>query len=106
MPPVPTWFRGRDDVRRFLAGWPHARPRIWRLRPVRASGQVAFASYRRSDARPVFERHSIELLTLRGDRISEITAFRSSERFAGFGLPSELPRVAAMDPRAGADLPP
>jgi hypothetical protein len=32
----------------------------------------------------------IEVVTLRGDRISEIVAFMSPESFPAFGLPPEL----------------
>jgi hypothetical protein len=41
MPPLLAWFRGRDDVTRFMAERMWATP--WRLTPVRANGQLAFA---------------------------------------------------------------
>jgi RNA polymerase sigma-70 factor (TIGR02960 family) len=45
MPPLPAWFLGREDVGRFFAERVFATP--WRLVPVRANGQLAFACYRR-----------------------------------------------------------
>jgi RNA polymerase sigma-70 factor (ECF subfamily) len=90
MPPIPTWFRGRDAVAAFLAGWPLAHPRSWRMRPLRASGQIAFAAYGRSPERGVYTAHVLEVVSLRGDRISEIVSFLSPESFSAFGLPLEL----------------
>jgi RNA polymerase sigma-70 factor, ECF subfamily len=85
MPPVPTWYSGRDTVAAFLAGRPLADGRRWRLVPVRASGQLAFGHYL-WDAGDVFRPHSITVLTLREAAITEITAFLSVELFERFGL--------------------
>jgi Sigma-70, region 4/SnoaL-like domain len=43
MPPLPAWFDGREDVGRFLAQRVFATP--WRLAPIGANGQPAFACY-------------------------------------------------------------
>jgi RNA polymerase sigma-70 factor (TIGR02960 family) len=43
MPPLPAWFLGREDVGRFFAERVFATP--WRLLPIRANGQLAFACY-------------------------------------------------------------
>ena len=40
MPPVPIWFRGRDDYRRFMANVFERRP-CWRVTETRANGQPA-----------------------------------------------------------------
>ena len=58
--------------------------------PVRASGQIAFGAYSRSPERGVYIAHAIEVVTLRGDRISEIVAFMSPQSFEAFGLPPEI----------------
>ncbi len=42
MPPLPAWFLGREDVGRFFTRM-FATP--WRLVPIRANGQLAFACY-------------------------------------------------------------
>jgi RNA polymerase sigma-70 factor (ECF subfamily) len=90
MPPVPTWFSGRDAVAAFLAAWPLAHAHTWRMVPVRASGQIAFGAYSRNPEGAGYSAHVIEVITLRGDRISEIVAFMSPERFPAFGLPLEI----------------
>jgi hypothetical protein len=38
-----------------------------------------------------FEAGVIDVLTLRGERIAEVTAFIGAERFPRFGLPGRLP---------------
>src|SRR5436309_2362174 len=45
MPPLRTWFGGREEIGIFLAGWPLSG--LWRWRPlrVRANGQEALAFY-------------------------------------------------------------
>jgi RNA polymerase sigma-70 factor, ECF subfamily len=45
MPPHSTWFRGREAVAAFLAAMPIRTDRRWRMIPVRANGQLAFATY-------------------------------------------------------------
>ena len=46
MPPMPTWYRGRDAVTAFLQRYPLAPGMRWSIVPARASGQPAFAFYR------------------------------------------------------------
>jgi RNA polymerase sigma-70 factor (ECF subfamily) len=89
MPPVPTWFQGREAVAAFLARVPLAGPR-WRLVPTRASGQLAFGQYIWDAERSRFVADHLTVLTLDGARIAEITAFHSTEPFARFGLPATL----------------
>lgn len=43
MPPLTAWFLGREDVGRFFTERMFATP--WRLVPIRANGQLAFACY-------------------------------------------------------------
>src|SRR5829696_2418906 len=42
MPPLPTWYRGREAVAAFLKGHVLASENRWRLVPARANGQLAF----------------------------------------------------------------
>jgi len=89
MPPQPSWYQGRDAIGVFLGRFPLAPDRRFRLVPTGANGQPALAGYiwRTSS----FEAESILVLTLRGDAIEEITAFRDPGLFPLFGLPGELP---------------
>ena len=89
MPPFPAWFRGRADVAAFLAAWPFAAGARWRVVPMRANGQVAFAHYRWDPEHCAFRAHGISVLALAGDRIAEITAFLDASTFPAFGLPAE-----------------
>ena len=92
MPPLPTWYRGRDAVGDFLRGWPLAREGRWRLVPVSANGQVAFGHYDWDEEKEAFVAHGITVLTLSGNRIGEITAFLTPDALGGFGLPDEIER--------------
>ncbi len=89
MPPIPTWFKGRDDVVSFLATR-CLRPDQWRLLPTSgANGQPAAAAYLR-DAGDVLRAHSIMVLTVTTTGISRIVAFRDPALIRLFGLPAEL----------------
>ena len=48
MPPIPTWFTGRDAVVGFLAHRVLRGPNRWRTRPTRANGQPAVVAYKRT----------------------------------------------------------
>ncbi|KAA9151831.1 sigma-70 family RNA polymerase sigma factor [Microbacterium lushaniae] len=89
MPPAPTWYSGRADIRAVLLGRPFQQE--WRLMPTCANGQPAVGYYRWNDASTEFIPAGVDVLTLRGDRIAEITAFQADDLTA-FGLP---PRMAA-----------
>ncbi len=91
MPPIPTWYSGREAVAEFLRGWPLGAGRRWRLLPVRANGQLALAHYIWSDERERFVAHSVNVLGVRGAQIAEIIAFLEPEWVARYGLPDELP---------------
>ena len=91
MPPLPSWYAGRDAVAVFLSGWALAGAKRWRLVPVRANGQLAFGGYTWDEETGTFIPHSVKVLTLRGTEIEEITAFLTPEAFRGFGLPDALP---------------
>ena len=88
MPPMPTWYRGRDAVAAFLQRYPLAPGMRWRVVPVAASGQPAFAFYLWQADTGRFVAHSIEVLTLDGPRIAGLTAFLAPEAFERFGLPA------------------
>src|SRR5262249_16924805 len=81
MPPLRTWYRGRDAIAVFLAGWPLSGE--WRWRPVRtrANGQEALAFYSWDPQEETFRRFALNVLTLSDAGISEVTAFivRSTE---------------------------
>jgi RNA polymerase sigma-70 factor (ECF subfamily) len=87
MPPLPEWFRGRDAIATFLSERPLSGKIRWRVIPTRANGQPALGHYSWDEEAGAFVPHGIDVLTLDGDRISEITIFRNPEGFTRFGLP-------------------
>jgi RNA polymerase sigma-70 factor (ECF subfamily) len=90
MPPHPTWYRGHEAIIGFLTEGPF-RER-WRHVPARANGQLAVGCYRWDAARRSYVPSVLDVLTLEGARIAEVTAFISPEVFRRFGLPDELGR--------------
>jgi RNA polymerase sigma-70 factor (ECF subfamily) len=88
MPPLPAWFDGRDDIGRFMAERMFATP--WRLVPIAASGQMAFACYQGNPDGTRFRLGALNVLTLRGGRIVEITGFLDPAVHERFGLPGAL----------------
>jgi RNA polymerase sigma-70 factor (ECF subfamily) len=86
MPPWSMWWRGRDTIASFAAS---AVEFCAEARPVRvhASGQPAVAYYGKNAETGRFSPTAIDVLTLEGDRIKELTAFVLPELFRHFGLP-------------------
>jgi ketosteroid isomerase-like protein len=87
MPPLPQWYRGRDEIRTFLLRGP-LRSR-WRFLPTTANGQLAFGTYMWDRAAGAYVPGGLDVLTLRDGRVAEITAFLTAD-LTRFGLP---PRV-------------
>jgi len=75
MPPLGTWFGGRDAIATFLAGWPLSGQWRWRPLQVRASGQVALAFYSWDPEEDAYLPFALNVLTLRGTEVSDVTAF-------------------------------
>jgi RNA polymerase sigma-70 factor, ECF subfamily len=90
MPPFPAWYRGRELVATFLRERPIAARSRWRVVPTQANGQPAFGHYRWDDEAQAFTARAVAVLTLDGDQIGEITAFRNPELLDRFGLPDKL----------------
>ncbi|MCW2916477.1 MAG: polymerase subunit sigma-24 [Actinomycetia bacterium] len=63
----------------------------WRLVPIRANGQPAFACYQGDPDGDRFRLGAINVLSLRAGRIVEIAAFLDPGVHLHFGLPEELP---------------
>ena len=115
MPPLRDWFRGREAIRTFLAGWPLSGQWRWRALRTRASGQEALAFYSWDPDSETFQCFALNVLTLRAGKVAEVDAFltRTTEdpdrevlarlpeqrfdprrvdvAFERLGLPEELP---------------
>jgi RNA polymerase sigma-70 factor, ECF subfamily len=100
MPPLPTWYRGREAIAAFLTRF--ALRDRWRLLPARANGQLAFGCYAWDSEQRSYTALSLDVLTLDGTRATEVTSFvtpyvhgPARERFAAdvlgrLGLPDRL----------------
>jgi RNA polymerase sigma-70 factor (TIGR02960 family) len=86
MPPLPAWFDGRDDVGRFFVERVFATP--WRLVPIAANGQPAFACYQYDGRR--FLLGAVNVLSLRDGKISWIAGFVDPQRLRHFDVPTEF----------------
>jgi RNA polymerase sigma-70 factor (ECF subfamily) len=89
MPPWASWWRGRETIAGFaktaVEFCAEARPV-----PTRANGQPATAYYHLDAETGHYVAAAIDVLTLEGALIKEITAFVTPEIFPRFGLPPEL----------------
>jgi len=94
MPPVLTWFTGRQAVVRFVASNFFIAPGRERLVPVVANGQPAFAVYQREPG-GTYQAHALQVLTVTTRGIARIVAFVDPGLFASFGLPREYGGTAA-----------
>jgi len=88
MPPEPLWVTGRDHIAQFLRERHGARAGPWRLQPVGANGQPAFAYYLPDG--DAFVRSGIFVVGLRSDGITSITRFRDDGLLTRFGVPERL----------------
>jgi RNA polymerase sigma-70 factor (ECF subfamily) len=92
MPPVPTWYLGRDSIAAALAagifaGDAHSR---WLLKPTKANRQPSFAVYQRSEAED-YLLFGIQVIALDAGRINEVVTFLDPRLFESFHLPPKLP---------------
>jgi RNA polymerase sigma-70 factor (ECF subfamily) len=99
MPPCPMWFRGIVTVSAFLSDYPLNER--WRHIPTRANGQLAVGCYMWDGEK--YAAAVLDVITLRGDKVMDVTAFlapwvftrfgeadgfMTEEMFARFGLPA------------------
>ena len=95
MPPLPTWFTGREQIRLLLQSHALLRPGDFTVIPTAANGQPALAIYHR-DQDGMRQACAIQVLTLTASRVARIVAFRDPGLFAAFGLPLVLPAASAV----------
>jgi RNA polymerase sigma-70 factor (ECF subfamily) len=87
MPPLPQWYRGKDEIRAFLVRGPLQSR--WRFRPTMANGQLAFGTYLWDSAAGAYVPGGLDVLTLRDGRVAEVVAFLTAD-LTRFGLPSRI----------------
>jgi RNA polymerase sigma-70 factor (ECF subfamily) len=90
MPPLPSWYSGREAVATFLRALPLSAAKRWRLVPTSANAQPAFGAYLWDEAAGIFSLHDVIVLTLRGSEIEELTAFLDPGARRQFDLPESI----------------
>jgi len=89
MPPLPQWYRGRVSIAAFF----NRAFRLYdsfRMTPIGANGQSAFAAYARATADEPWSAHSIQVLEFEQGAISGLTLFAKADSlslFPAFDLP-------------------
>jgi RNA polymerase sigma-70 factor (ECF subfamily) len=94
MPPLLTWFAGRQAVARAAASHLLTEPGRLRLVPVMANGQAAFAVYQREPG-GAYHAHAVLVPTVTATGIVRIVSFLDPGLFGSFGLPREDGATAA-----------
>jgi RNA polymerase sigma-70 factor (ECF subfamily) len=74
MPPLSTWFGG-PDLPEFMRVGPLSGEWKWRNIATKANGQPAFAAYCWNDEAGAYLPFALNVLTLDGDRVREVTSF-------------------------------
>ncbi len=89
MPPLLTWFAGRDSVTGFFATQVFPQTQF-KMVATSANGQPAAAGYHR-DPTGGYQAHALTVLTVSAGGISRIDTFLDPGLFPKFGLPQRLP---------------
>lgn len=97
MPPSPSWYQGREEIRIFVAATVFAEEGMfggkasgrWRLLPVRANASPAFAIYQRAGHNE-YQAFGLHVLESRADELTRIVSFIDPALPAHFGLPATL----------------
>jgi RNA polymerase sigma-70 factor (ECF subfamily) len=85
-----TWYRGHRQIARFLSEGPLSGKWNWRHVATAANSQVAVAGYTREPGQEQHRLRALDVLTLDGERIAEVTAFLDPEALGRFGLTAEI----------------
>jgi RNA polymerase sigma-70 factor, ECF subfamily len=103
MPPMATWFTGRGTVTRFVATL-FAGVGRFRMIPVTANGQSAFAAYQPEPAGGCMA-HAVVVPELTGKQVSRIVIFLDPGLFGLFGLPAEFDGQGSGPARPSHSIP-
>ncbi len=102
MPPLGTWFGGRDEIEAFLRLSPMSGDWEWKPLRVRANGQEALAFYAWTPGEDAYTRFALNVLTFRGEQIAEVDAFiarapETPDRETVLRMPEQPVDELAMD---------
>lgn len=92
MPPVPTWYQGREAITAFMvpAFFTEVARERWRLKPTWANTHPACGIYELDQSSGVHRAVALQVLVFEGQEIVHITAFLDPRLFPRFNLPLEL----------------
>jgi RNA polymerase sigma-70 factor (ECF subfamily) len=81
MPPLATWYGGREDIRGWATRTSLSGTWRWRALPTRANGQPALGFYAWDDGAQNYAPFALNVLTFEGSEVKDVTAFiaRSAE---------------------------
>ena len=90
MPPLPTWYQGREEV--MIAVRKGFDPEFGRLRSIAtaANMQAAAAHYHRPPGDSEYQALALDVLRIEDGLIAEIDSFVLPALFSAFGLPPAL----------------
>jgi RNA polymerase sigma-70 factor, ECF subfamily len=89
MPPLPTWYAGRDHIGVFLGAHVLRTQGNFRLLPTKANGQPALAEYQRGPD-GTYRAFGVQVLTVTATGVKTICAFLDPALPVKFGFPPEL----------------
>jgi RNA polymerase sigma-70 factor (ECF subfamily) len=79
MPPLASWYEGREGIARWAEGWPLSGAWRWRTVSTRANGQPALGFYTWDENEQAYMPFALNVITLRGSEIANVTAFVARE---------------------------
>jgi RNA polymerase sigma-70 factor (ECF subfamily) len=99
MPPSPSWYRGKNAIRLFAAATVLADQGMfagkakgrWRLLPLHANTQPAFAIYQRAE-NGIYQFSGIHVLTIQSRQLSQITCFMDPSLSRYFNVSPKITR--------------
>jgi RNA polymerase sigma-70 factor (ECF subfamily) len=75
MPPLASWYQGRDGIASWAAGWPLSGDWRWRTIVTTANGQPAIGFYTWDEDEKTHMPFALNVLTFRGHLVSDVCAF-------------------------------
>jgi RNA polymerase sigma-70 factor, ECF subfamily len=75
MPPLASWYKGREAIATWAAARPLSGSWRWRTLFTRANGQPALGFYAWNEGDASYRPFALNVLTLRGEEVSQVTAF-------------------------------
>jgi RNA polymerase sigma-70 factor (ECF subfamily) len=109
MPPLASWYHGREAIAQWAAAWPLSGTWRWRTITTHASGQPAIGFYAFHAESGRHRAFALNVLTLRGGEVSSVSAFiarsaepRDEEVFERYpDEPVDVQKVGALFERYG-----